>query len=143
MLQILISYLFMIGYYSTYAGEMTNYPLVSYTEMEEASMENNSFRKIQVSGNKGSYTVTGEVRANRGEFFYVVEDGHNEFISEKRLKTNEEFPSWSKVELKINIPKKEFPESGTVILYLYERNQKGQMINELPVILEKIQQADK
>ncbi|WNS76831.1 intracellular proteinase inhibitor [Bacillus sp. DTU_2020_1000418_1_SI_GHA_SEK_038] len=142
MLQILISYLVMMGSLSTFAGEMIKHPLVSYEEKEEAAVENNSFRKIQVSGEKGRYRVIGEARSNSGKLFYVVEDGHNELISEKKLEMNEKFPLWSKIKIKINIPKEEMPESGTIILYLYGRNEEGQMINELPIILEKVQQAD-
>ncbi|MEH7343585.1 intracellular proteinase inhibitor [Bacillus sp. JJ1532] len=142
MLQILISYLFMIGSFSPYAEEMINNSLVSYKEMEEAAKENEAFRTIQVSGEKGSYTVTGEARSKSGESFYIVEDGHTEFISEKKQETKEKFPSWSKIKIEINITEEDFPVSGTIILYLYERNKEGQMINELPVILEKIQQAD-
>ncbi|MEH7122141.1 Gmad2 immunoglobulin-like domain-containing protein [Bacillus sp. JJ1503] len=143
MLQIIIAYLFMIGSFSTYAGEMMTHSFVSYNDMEGVATENNAFRKIEVSGEKGSYTVIGEARSNSGEFFYVVEDGHNEFISEKRLATKEKFPSWSTIKIDINFPEENFPESGTIILYLYERNEEGKMINALPVILDKVQQADK
>lgn len=132
---IILSYLFIIGSFSPYAGEIVH-SLVSYKELEEAAME--AFRKIEVKGEKGRYTVTGEVRSENGEFFYVIEDGHNEFISEKKLKTKNTFPDWSPLKININIHKENFPESGTIILYLYERNQDGKMKNALPITLENI-----
>lgn len=132
----------MIGSFSTYAGEMMTHSFIGYKQLEEAAMENNAFRKIEVSGGKGTYTVTGEARSSSGELFYLVEDGHIEFISEKKLAAKGKFPSWSTIKLDINIPEEKFPESGTIVLYLYERNNEGKLINALPVILEKVQQAD-
>ena len=139
MLHMIFSYLFIIGSFSPYAGEMTDF-LVSYQEKKEAAMENEAFQKIKVNGQKGSYVVTGEVRAGSREFFYVVEDGHNEYISEKKLEVKETTAkNWSSFNIKIEVQKEEFPESGNVILYLYERNKDGQRMNELPILLEKIQ----
>ncbi|MBY0121059.1 Gmad2 immunoglobulin-like domain-containing protein [Bacillus sp. S/N-304-OC-R1] len=135
MLYAILTYLFIIGSYSPYAEEMVH-SLVSYNEKEEAAME--AFQNIEVSGNKGRYTVTGEARPESGEFYYLVEDGHNEFISEKKQTTKKHFPEWSPFTININIQEESFPNSGTIILYLYERNKEGKMINALPVTLEKI-----
>lgn len=139
MLQVIFSYLIIIGSLSPYAEEMVH-SLVSYKEMEEAAMANELFRKVQVSGEGGSYVVIGEARSKVGEFYYVVEDGHNILVPEKRKKVTEN--EWSNFKIEIRIPKEDFPDNGTIILYLYNRNADGKMVNDLPIILEESQQAD-
>lgn len=105
------------------------------TIVDEQS-ENLVFRDIAVSGKRGVYTVTGQANVTKGEFFYTVEDGHNEFISETLVKVSTNYPNWISFELDISIPVEKMPENGTLILNLYEKSESGQILESLPVVLE-------
>ncbi|KAB2337182.1 intracellular proteinase inhibitor [Cytobacillus depressus] len=137
MLPLIFSCLFMFSSFSSMTGEILHY----LNSGEEATLINETFRVMQVNGENGKYVVTGESRTKNGHFYYVVEDGHNELVSEKQVHTKAVFPSWSTFRLEVNIPERDLPENGAVILYLFERNKEGQIINGLPVKLETIQQS--
>ncbi|WP_053361858.1 BsuPI-related putative proteinase inhibitor [Bacillus sp. FJAT-27251] len=98
--------------------------------------ENLVFRQVKASGKKGIYKVEGKVRPGTRHFFYTVEDGHHEQIGEKRVEV-EEGGDWKAFKLEIKIPAEELPESGTLILHLYERSQEGSIVHGYPVILER------
>ncbi|GLB58869.1 BsuPI-related putative proteinase inhibitor [Cytobacillus sp. NCCP-133] len=94
-----------------------------------------SFRHAKTSGEDGAYTVAFEARSLGGKLFYAVEDGHNELWAERPLQTKSR--NWESITLKINIPNRKLPRSGSVILHLYEKSQKdGSIIQSVPVILE-------
>ncbi|MBT2689008.1 hypothetical protein J7I93_12510 [Bacillus sp. ISL-47] len=109
-------------------------------ETAEASVyipgENPAFRQTKVSGEKGNYIVTGEARPVSGKLCYTVEDGHNELITEQPLKTNTK--DWEPFKIDVSIPADKLPESGSVVLHLYERSKRdGSIIHSFPVLLEK------
>jgi hypothetical protein len=93
------------------------------------------FRNVEVVGENGEYVVTGETRTKTGEFSYIVEDGHNELIFEKRKKVLTNYPKWSKFKIKIVIPQKNIPMNGTVTMYLFEKRNDGK-IHAYPIELE-------
>jgi hypothetical protein len=99
--------------------------------------ENLVFRQITASGKKGVYKVAGSIRPGAGHFFYTVEDGHHEQIGETKVEV-EGGGDWQAFTLEIKIPAEKLPESGTLILHLYERSQEGSIIHGYPVILERL-----
>ncbi|MCC3355560.1 BsuPI-related putative proteinase inhibitor [Bacillus sp. REN16] len=92
---------------------------------------NTAFRKVQVLGENGEYTVTGEVRVFEATFFYSVEDGHDYVIPETVQNASEGAPAWAPFEIKISIPKDKIPTNGALILHLYERSAKDGSITNL------------
>ncbi|WP_077617254.1 BsuPI-related putative proteinase inhibitor [Bacillus sinesaloumensis] len=100
----------------------------SFTIPEEG---NTAFRKVQVLGENGEYTVSGEVRVFEASFFYAVEDGHDYVIPETVQMASEGAPSWAPFEIKISIPKEKLPKNGALILHLYERSAKDGSITNL------------
>lgn len=101
--------------------------------------QNPVFRHVKASGEKGKYIVTGETRPLSGEFYYTVEDGHNELITEKSLRIKNQSSAWEPFTITINISSDKLPENGSVVLYMYERSKKDEnIIHSFPVILERI-----
>ena len=111
--------------------------LVPAQSFQTAEKEDYVFRNVMVTGEDGKYVVTGEARTKGGEFFYIVEDGHNELVKEKRKRIGSKYPKWSRFTIHITIPKKDIPQNGTVTLYLFEKTGNGEMIHTYPVILEQ------
>ncbi|MCQ6274344.1 intracellular proteinase inhibitor [Bacillus sp. V3B] len=105
------------------------------TVVDEQS-ENPIFKDIVASGKKGVYLVTGQVNLEKDEFFYTVEDGHNEYISETPVKVSSNGPTGNSFELAVTIPAEKLPQNGTLILNLYEKSKSGQILNNFPVVLE-------
>ncbi|MEH7386691.1 BsuPI-related putative proteinase inhibitor [Bacillus sp. JJ1521] len=109
----------------------------SFTIPEEG---NKAFRNVQVLGENGEYTVTGEVRVFEASFFYAVEDGHDYVIPETLQTASYGAPEWAKFEIKISIPKDKIPTNGALILHLYERSAKdGSIINLYHAKLQQFQ----
>lgn len=100
-------------------------------------VENAVFRNIMVKGKNGDYIVEGEASAKSGTFYYLVEDGHYEFISETKITMKEKQPKWASFNIKINIPKNKLPDNGTVAIYFYEKDQNNNMIHVHATVLEQ------
>lgn len=92
---------------------------------------NTAFRNVQVLGENGEYTVTGEVRVFEATFFYAVEDGHDYVVPETVQMASEGAPSWAPFEIKLSISKDKLPVNGALILHLYERSAKDGSITNL------------
>lgn len=108
------------------------------TAMTELFEKNAAFQNIFVTGENGKYVITGETRSANGEFFFTVEDGHNEWITGKKKTVSEVYPTWSKFKIEVSVPIEKLPKkNGSVILYLFERSSDGKMLNTLPVELNK------
>ncbi|MBM6617099.1 BsuPI-related putative proteinase inhibitor [Bacillus suaedaesalsae] len=102
--------------------------------------ENTAFRNINVTGENGEYTITGEARVFEATFFYSVEDGHEVIIPETVVHANEGAPSWSHFELKISIPKNKLPKNGTITAQIYERSANDDsVVNQVHVSLQQFQ----
>ncbi|MEH7383542.1 BsuPI-related putative proteinase inhibitor [Bacillus sp. JJ1533] len=101
---------------------------------------NTAFRNVQVLGENGEYTVTGEVRVFEAIFFYAVEDGHDYVIPETVQMASEGAPAWAPFEIKISISKEKLPKNGALILHLYERSAKdGSITNPYHAKLQQFQ----
>ncbi|UQD51387.1 intracellular proteinase inhibitor [Bacillus methanolicus] len=107
--------------------------------MESQNVADNPvFRNVKVSGEKGHYKVSGEARPIKGLFYYSVEDGHNEFISETVRAHKTKFPKWAPFSISIDIDKSKLPVNASLILNLYERSKKDKsIIHSYPVLLEQ------
>lgn len=99
--------------------------------------ESTAFRKVKVSGTQGIYSIEGKASPKLGHFYYSVEDGHNQLISETKVESDQESQGWRAFSVKIAIPKESLPKNGTLILTLYERTSEGEFTNTYPVLLEK------
>lgn len=104
-----------------------------FATVEKPSEENEAFKKIEVQGKDGSYVVKGEVKTERGAFFYTVEDGHNQYVDETKITSGTE---WTPFEIKVEIEQEKLPQNATIILHLYEKDVTGGNVNSLPVVLQ-------
>ncbi|WP_102271857.1 Gmad2 immunoglobulin-like domain-containing protein [Cytobacillus massiliigabonensis] len=99
------------------------------------SIKRELFRSVEATGKNGVYKVTGEIRSNKREFYYIVEDGHNELITETRQKVNTNNSQWSKFSFTFTLRKENIPENGTVTLYLFDKNREGKKLHIYPFVL--------
>jgi hypothetical protein len=111
-----------------------------HTLMDEAEMvvppENPIIKNVNIEKNNGNFMVTGKAKPTTGEIFYVVEDGHHEWIQEKRIKLSSDHASWSEFSFEVTLPKDKKTDTIPYILYLYEKDEKGNIIHSYPKILK-------
>lgn len=98
--------------------------------------EESVFRNVIVSGSNGSYEIHGEVLTSQKYFFYSVEDGHNQLLSETKVKASANAGKLAQFSIHVDIPISELPKNATLILHLYEKSTSGQIIHSYPVVLE-------
>ncbi len=94
------------------------------------------FREMTMSGEDGKYSVAGEANVNNGEFFYTIDDGHNIFVEDKAVKVDDPEKEWSPFSLEIEVDPAELPESGALVMTIYEKDKNGQPIHMNYVPLE-------
>jgi hypothetical protein len=99
--------------------------------------ENQTFRHVKIAGNSGEYVITGEAKTKSGVFFYSVEDGHNFYLQEKENKLATADSDWKPFNLQIKLSKEKLPANGSLILNLYEKDNRGVSLHSYPVILER------
>jgi len=99
--------------------------------------ENPVFKGVRAEGSKGNYKIIGEARPISGKFYYTIEDGHNELISEAEIVTDAKYPQWKPFVIGVSISIENLPQNGSVILNLYERSKDGTIIHTYPVLLER------
>jgi hypothetical protein len=106
---------------------------------ENLYIQDNSsiFRSVKVVGNDGEYLVTGKAKPTMGKFYYLVEDGHVEYIKETQVVMKEKNPIWEPFQIQIRIPKEKLPDNSSLFVFLYERNNEGQIIHSYPIVLQK------
>ncbi|WP_019153280.1 hypothetical protein [Robertmurraya massiliosenegalensis] len=102
-------------------------------DVQEAS-EKSIFQNVQVKGEGGSYTVTGEANTKEGQIFYTVEDGHYQYITETVLSLSKKSAQF---QINIKLPPEKLPENATLILHLYEKDDNGRILHSYPVVLEQ------
>lgn len=105
------------------------------TDIHAAQQQDHVFRKIYKMGYKGNYVITGEAKVN--SVFYTVEDGHVQYIREKKVTLKGDPSKWRPFKIMINIPDSTLPENGTVVVTLYEHNAKKSIVHPLPIVLEQ------
>jgi hypothetical protein len=97
---------------------------------------NSVIKDIKVeSGEENSYVITGQSRSRSGELYYVVEDGHHEWIEETKLSIQPSFPDWNEFTFKVNLDKRRTLSELPFVLYIYEKDSQGNMINIYPKLL--------
>jgi GH35 family endo-1,4-beta-xylanase len=89
------------------------------------------YRKIYKLGYMGNYVITGEAK---GSFYYSVEDGHVQYIQEKRVNLKGKPSLWHPFKIMINIPRTALPENGSVIVTFYKKGEKS---GTYPIVLEQ------
>lgn len=97
--------------------------------------QNEIFRDVNVTGSAGKYLVKGVTKAKA--FFYTVEDGHNQLITEQSQHTANSDTEWRPFEIQISIPSSQLPTNGSLILNLYQRSSEGQILNNYPLSLQR------
>lgn len=124
------------GDYEVVAELKANKP-VNLTDKKvfQIANEQSAFKGITVSGKQGKYEINGLANVD-DSFFYSVEDGHFELITETKAEVSAKKGDWKPFSLLIDIPKEKLPKHGSVILNLYERGEDGAIINHTPVFLE-------
>ena len=95
--------------------------------------ENPVIRNVHAEGQNGRYLIMGETKA--GDYYYTVEDGHNQYIPEKQFRNREQ--GWSSFNIQLKLSKTSLPKNGTLILHLYQRNQNKTIHNSYPVVLDR------
>jgi hypothetical protein len=95
------------------------------------------FRSVKVVGNDGKYLVTGKAKPTMGKFYYSVEDGHIEYIKDTQVEMKEKNSIWEPFQIQIRIPKEKLPDNSSLLVFLYERNNEGQIIHSYPIVLQK------
>lgn len=99
--------------------------------------ENPIIKNVSISKKETGYMVTGNARPKLGSLYYSVEDGHHEWIAETNLKIGSNYPKWKNFSFEIMIPKGKYPNHLPLILYLYEKDDKGNIIHTYPKVLEE------
>lgn len=101
-----------------------------------AKKENSSYYKdIKIKKSNGNYEVTGKAKIRKGVFYYMVENGHNVIVPEKKV--NIDNLHWASFRINISIPDEKLPKNGALILYLYEKNKSGSMLDQQPIVLDR------
>lgn len=110
-----------------------------HTLMDEAVMvvppENPIIRNVKVNKAEGSIVVSGKARPTTGDLYYVVEDGHQEWVSETKIKLDSKHPTWGDFTFKLNLPEDKNIDPLPFILYIYEKDVKGNIIHAYPKLL--------
>jgi hypothetical protein len=111
-----------------------------HTLMDEAEMvvppENPIIRNVKVNKNEGSVIVSGKARPISGKLYYVVEDGHQEWVTETKIKLDTVHPDWGDFSFELNLPEDNNSDPLPFILYIYEKDIKGNIIHAYPKLLD-------
>jgi hypothetical protein len=100
----------------------------------KAAESDQVYRKIYKLGYMGNYVITGEAK---GSFYYSVEDGHVQYIQEKKVNLKGKTALWHPFKIMINIPRTALPENGSVVLTLYKHGKKKGASDTYPIVLEQ------
>ncbi len=103
---------------------------LSLEEAETTDTEDEHFRSIEVNGEDGDYSVTGEIDTSIGDVYYEIEDGHNYLVEETEVPVEGE--GWQPFEINVTISEDLLPKNGAVVMLLYTEDRTEQY----PVQLE-------
>ncbi|MHC0036725.1 BsuPI-related putative proteinase inhibitor [Pseudoneobacillus sp. C159] len=90
--------------------------------------KNPIIKNVIIKLNGDRLEISGHAKPLRGELFFVVEDGHRELVKESMVKVPGKPSAWGAFFIKVDIPK----GSDSFILYLYEKDKKGNMLHIYP-----------
>ncbi|RWZ55174.1 hypothetical protein EQV77_11020 [Halobacillus fulvus] len=109
------------------------------SEVRQYEGDGEAFRNLEVTGENGSYVVTGEARVNEGTFMYSVEDGHNVLVEPTVFQVEAGAPEWASFELEINIAEEDLPEFRTLTLMMFQKSSEdGQPADMNAIPLEQL-----
>ncbi|WLR51540.1 BsuPI-related putative proteinase inhibitor [Bacillus tianshenii] len=121
-------------------GEEVSEKTFEISKTFEIEEQGTAFKNLQVEGDEGKYSITGEARVFEGVFFYSVEEGHEYLVEETKVDVKQGAPNWSPFTIELDIPKEDLPVNGTVTLVLYEKSAKdGQPTNVTTIKVDDIQ----
>ncbi|MCA0969620.1 hypothetical protein LCM20_03310 [Halobacillus litoralis] len=114
------------------------------SEAKEFEGDGEAFRNIKVTGENGSYVVSGEARVFEASFMYSIEDGHNVLVEPTPVQVDgDAAPSWSPFEIEVSISEENLPEFGTVTMSIFEESAKdGKPTNVNYIPLENFQPTE-
>ncbi|MDR6226660.1 Gmad2 immunoglobulin-like domain-containing protein [Desmospora profundinema] len=99
--------------------------------------KNAAFKNIRIDEPKVKYRVSGEARVYEGTYHFAVSDGHD-YLVEGWGTASMGAPEWGKFKETIDIPLKEMPVNGTLIMELFEISMKdGQRVHQYEVVLDQ------
>ncbi|MBM7571509.1 BsuPI-related putative proteinase inhibitor [Aquibacillus albus] len=102
---------------------------------ESTQIEGGIFKNVQIDGQEGQYTVSGEVNSSIEAFYYLVEDGHSILVDETEVATATE--ERSPFEFDVTISEDKLPINGTVMLIMYEKTEDGTKQSSFHIPLER------
>ncbi|MFC4403226.1 BsuPI-related putative proteinase inhibitor [Gracilibacillus xinjiangensis] len=101
---------------------------------EETSADGDELiRNVEVTGENGSYQVTGEVHPSIGNLYYEVEDGHNYLVEKTEIPVEGE--DWYTFSIDVSIAEKDLPFNGVIMMMIFNEDRSY----TVPVQLEQIQ----
>lgn len=107
-------------------------------QVTEFEGDQQAFRNLKLTGDNGSYTVSGEARVFEGSFMYSVEDGHNVLIEPTPVQVEAGAPAWASFEIKVEIPQEELPDFGTLTMTIFQASPNdGQPVNTNYIPLDR------
>ncbi|WP_208590485.1 BsuPI-related putative proteinase inhibitor [Gracilibacillus suaedae] len=105
---------------------------ITITLEDTVADEDGPFRSVDVEGENGEYTVTGEVDTSVGVTYYEVEDGHNYLVEQTEIPV--EGDGWQEFEIHISIDEDMLPQNGAVVMLLYTEDRSEQRPVQLEVM---------
>jgi hypothetical protein len=90
--------------------------------------------KVEKSGNH--LLVSGKARPVSGNLFYVVEDGHHEWIPETKINVDFKTAAWTSFSFEIKMPLVQENAAESFILYIYEKDKQGVIKHSYPKLLK-------
>jgi len=86
------------------------------------------FQNMDLKSQDNTFTLTGEAAATDGELFYVIDQGKERLIEEKRV-TLEKAGEWTSFEIKETLPESSMEGQDPPIITLYGKDATNKMVN--------------
>ena len=99
--------------------------------------QNPIIKNLKVENQDNHYIVSGKARPTTGLLYYLVEDGHHEWVAERELKVKSKYPKWSDFSFELTIQEGKYPDRLPLIISIYEKDNKGNMIHTYQKMLTK------
>ncbi|SER86423.1 Intracellular proteinase inhibitor [Gracilibacillus ureilyticus] len=116
-------------------GAFTSQFSIQISDMaEETSADGEELiRNIEVTGENGTYKVTGEMHPSIGNVYYEVEDGHNYLVEQTEIPIEGE--DWYSFTIDISIAEEDLPFNGVIMMSIFNEDRSY----VVPVQLDQIQ----
>jgi hypothetical protein len=90
---------------------------------------------VKMDKNEKNIVVSGKARPESGRLYYVVEDGHHEWIPETKIKGDFSSNDWKEFSFDLKMPPVKKQDAIPLILYIYERDEHGVMKHSYPKLI--------